>query len=81
MRDLDAAAEFYGRLGFRVGVRNRHPWGTENRLIQLSSSFIELITVGTGAAIPDHAEGRFSFGAFVRDYLRARAPVDHRSDP
>jgi hypothetical protein len=26
VRDLDAAAEFYGRAGFTVGGRNRHPW-------------------------------------------------------
>jgi hypothetical protein len=73
VHDLDAAGAFYGRLGFQVGPRNRHPWGTENRLIQFGSSFIELITVGPDAdAIPHHEEGRFSFGGFVRDYLRAR---------
>jgi catechol 2,3-dioxygenase-like lactoylglutathione lyase family enzyme len=74
VHDLDAAGAFYERLGFRVGARNRHPWGTENRLIQFASSFIELIAVGPEAhAIPDHEQGRFSFGAFVRDYLRRRA--------
>jgi catechol 2,3-dioxygenase-like lactoylglutathione lyase family enzyme len=25
VRDLDAAAELYRRLGFTVGARNRHP--------------------------------------------------------
>lgn len=73
VHDLDAAGAFYGSLGFRVGARNRHPWGTENRLIQFGSSFIELIALGPDAgAIPDHARGRFSFGAFVRDFLRER---------
>lgn len=73
VHDLDAAGAFYQRLGFQVGSRNRHPWGTENRLIQFGSSFIELITVGDDAeAIADHAPGRFSFGGFVRDYLRER---------
>jgi catechol 2,3-dioxygenase-like lactoylglutathione lyase family enzyme len=73
VRDLEAAALFYRRLGFQVGARNRHPWGTENRLIQLGTSFIELITVGpAAAAIPDFEPGRFSFGAFVRDYLSRR---------
>ena len=72
VRDLDAAAAFYQALGFQVGARNRHPWGTENRLIQFPHAFIELITLGAdAAAIPDHAPGRFSFGAFVRDYLRS----------
>jgi catechol 2,3-dioxygenase-like lactoylglutathione lyase family enzyme len=30
-RDLEAQAAFYRRLGFQVGTRNRHPWGTENQ--------------------------------------------------
>ncbi len=72
VHDLDAAGSFYERLGFRVGARNRHPWGTENRLVQFRSSFLELVTVADSAAIPTHAPGLFSFGAFVRDYLAAR---------
>jgi catechol 2,3-dioxygenase-like lactoylglutathione lyase family enzyme len=72
VRDLDTAGRFYERLGFRVGSRNRHPWGTENRLIQFPGSFIELISVGEGASIREHAERGFSFGAFVRDYLVRR---------
>ncbi len=72
VRDLDAAAAWYERLGFQVGARNRHPWGTENRLVQFGSSFLELITVGDPAGISPHAPGVFSFGAFVRDYLADR---------
>lgn len=73
VRDLDAAGAFYERLGFQVGARNRHPWGTENRLVQFRSSFLELITVGDNPAlIPPHQPGRFSFGAGVRDYLERR---------
>ncbi|QFU16433.1 VOC family protein [Microvirga thermotolerans] len=72
VRDLDGAASFYRRLGFQVGARNRHPWGTENRIVQFRSSFLELITVGEGAEIASHAERSFSFGAFVRDYLSER---------
>ena len=72
VQDLDQAASFYQRLGFQVGARNRHPWGTENRIVQLPSSFIELITVGEGAAIAPHRASAFSFGAFVQDYLRDR---------
>lgn len=70
--DLDRAAATFEELGFQVGARNRHPWGTENRLIQFRSSFLELITVADAGAIPPHAPGAFSFGAFVRDYLRHR---------
>ncbi len=72
VHDLDRAAGFYQRLGFQVGARNRHPWGTENRVIQFPGAFIELITVGEGASITPHRPGAFSFGAFVRDYLTHR---------
>ncbi|MBQ0822966.1 VOC family protein [Microvirga sp. HBU67558] len=72
VRDLDRAGSFYQRLGFQVGARNRHPWGTENRIVQLSNSFIELIAIGEGAAIAPHRASAFSFGAFVQDYLRDR---------
>jgi catechol 2,3-dioxygenase-like lactoylglutathione lyase family enzyme len=70
--DLDAAGAFYEKLGFKVGARNRHPWGTENRIVQFPGAFLELITVGEGADIPEHTDGHFSFGAFVQDYLKAR---------
>ena len=70
--DLDAMGAFYERLGFKVGARNRHPWGTENRIVQFPSAFLELITVGEEADIPPHAEGVFSFGAHISDYLKAR---------
>ena len=72
VHDLEAAADRYARLGFQVGARNRHPWGTENRLIQFRSSFLELITVADTGQIPPHAAGFFSFGAFVADYLAKR---------
>jgi catechol 2,3-dioxygenase-like lactoylglutathione lyase family enzyme len=72
VRDLDAAGDFYARLGFTVGARNRHPWGTENRIVQLDGSFLELITVADEALIPPPGPRYFSFGAFVRDYLAAR---------
>ena len=72
VHDLEDAADCYTRMGFQVGARNRHPWGTENRLIQFRSSFLELITVADAEQIPPHAHGFFSFGAFVADYLTKR---------
>jgi catechol 2,3-dioxygenase-like lactoylglutathione lyase family enzyme len=45
VRDLDAAAACYEALGFQVGARNRHPWGTHNRLVQLPGFFVEILTV------------------------------------
>ncbi|MFO1151349.1 MAG: VOC family protein [Alsobacter sp.] len=67
VHDLDAAGRVYEAMGFRVGARNRHPWGTENRIVQFPGTFLELITVGGGAEIPPHVGTSFSFGAFVRD--------------
>jgi hypothetical protein len=53
-------------------ARNRHPWGTENRLIQFPRNFIELITAGEGADIPPPEPGPFRFAAFVAAYLARR---------
>jgi catechol 2,3-dioxygenase-like lactoylglutathione lyase family enzyme len=69
VRDLDAAAEFYRRAGFTVGARNRHPWGTHNRIVQFQGCFIELITIGEPELILPTAAGSFSFGGFTRDFL------------
>lgn len=69
VRDLDAAGAFYGRLGFTVGARNRHPWGTHNRIVQFPGCFLELITVGEPELIEPQSPGHLSFGAFVRDAL------------
>jgi catechol 2,3-dioxygenase-like lactoylglutathione lyase family enzyme len=69
VRDLDAAAAFYSSAGFTVGARNRHPWGTHNRIVQFPGSFVELITVGEPRLIPSLPTGSFSFGGFTRDFL------------
>jgi catechol 2,3-dioxygenase-like lactoylglutathione lyase family enzyme len=69
VRDLDAAGELYARLGFTVGARNRHPWGTHNRIVQLPGFFVELLTVGESDKIAAAAPGTVSFGAFTRDFL------------
>ena len=72
VRDLDAAGDFYRRLGFTVGARNVHPWGTHNRIVQFKTSFIELLEIGEPAKIPPHGPRAFSFGAFNRDFVAAR---------
>lgn len=70
VRDLDRAAAFYERLGFRTTPRGVHPWGTHNRLVQFADrTFLELLTVGEPGKIADAAPGAFSFGAFNRDVL------------
>ena len=68
VRDLDAAAEFYQRAGFTVGARNKHPWGTHNRIVQFPGFFIELLTF----AEPDRlGDDGFSvlFAAYNRDFI------------
>jgi hypothetical protein len=72
VRDLDAAAEFYLRAGFTVGGRNRHPWGTHNRIVQLKNCYIEILEVAEPEKIVPHAARSFSFGAFHRDFLNRR---------
>ncbi len=69
--DLDAAAALYGRLGFKVGERNRHSraWGTQNHIVQLPGTFIELLAVADASGIAPHAPRHFSFGAHNRDFV------------
>jgi hypothetical protein len=70
--DLDAAAEFYSSAGFTVGARNRHAWGTHNRIVQLKNGYIEILEVAEPEKIPPHGARSFSFGAFNRDFLAVR---------
>src|SRR4030088_3002929 len=72
VRDLDAAAEFYRRAGFTVGARNRHAWGTHNRIVQLKNCYIEILEVAEPQKIVPHGARSFSFGAFNRDFLASR---------
>lgn len=68
VRDLDAAAALYRRLGFTVGARNHHPWGTHNHIVQLSGFFIELLTVAEPDKLGTYGLSTL-FGAFNRDFL------------
>ena len=72
VRDLDAAAEGWSALGFRVGGENRHPFGTKNRIVQFPGFFVELLAIADPDLIPEHEPRVFSFAAFHRDLL-ARA--------
>ncbi|KZL21907.1 hypothetical protein PsAD2_00336 [Pseudovibrio axinellae] len=69
VNSLKDAAEQWEQLGFKVTPYARHPWGTENRLIQLNGSFLEVLAIGEGAELSEPSEGVFSFGAFNRDFL------------
>jgi hypothetical protein len=67
VRDLDAAAEFYRRLGFTVGARNRHPWGTHNHIVQFPGFFIEVLTFAESDKLGDDGFSRL-FAAYNRDF-------------
>jgi len=68
VRDLDAAAALYRRLGFTVGARNRHPWGTHNHIVQLPGFFVELVTVAEPDKLGSDGFSRL-FGSFNRAFL------------
>jgi catechol 2,3-dioxygenase-like lactoylglutathione lyase family enzyme len=70
--DLDALAEFYGRLGFQVGARNRHDWGTLNNIVQFDGCFLELLTTEDGFERPGEDQPLASFTSVIDDYLDER---------
>ena len=70
--DLEAQAALYRRFGFQVGARNRHPWGTENHIVQFDGAFLELIGLGDGFAAPAASEAVFPFAGFLSAFLARR---------
>jgi len=74
-RDLEAQAALYRRLGFQVGARNRHAWGTENHIVQFAGAFFELIGLGEGFVAPSPQEDLFPFAGFVANYLDRREGI------
>jgi hypothetical protein len=68
VRDLDAGADLYRRLGFTVGARNRHPWGTHNHIVQLPGFFIEVLTMAEPDKLGDDGFSRL-FGDFNRRFI------------
>ena len=71
-RDLEALAGLYRRLGFQVGVRNRHPWGTENHIVQFDGCFLELIGLGEDFETPEPLASVYSFGGSLASFLQRR---------
>jgi len=68
VRDLEACAALYERLGFVVDARNRHDWGTHNRVVQLAGFFIELLTVAEPDKLGSDGLSQL-FGAHNRDFI------------
>lgn len=69
VNDLALARDAYGAMGFTMTPAAQHPFGTENSLVQLDGSFLELLAIGDRDAITEHGTSRFSFAAFNRDFL------------
>jgi hypothetical protein len=69
VHDLDGAAALYERLGFTVGARNQHAWGTHNRIIQLPGFFIELLTVAEPEKLSDEGFAKH-FGRHNQSFLQ-----------
>ncbi len=70
--DLPEQAALYRRLGFHVGARNRHPWGTENHIVQFDGAFLELIGLGDQFAAPHPSEAAYPFAGFLARHLGKR---------
>jgi hypothetical protein len=66
--DLDGAAALYRRLGFLVGGRNQHPWGTHNHIVQFPGFFVELLTVAEPQKVGDDGFSRL-FAGFNQSFL------------
>lgn len=71
-RDLDQCAAFFRRLGFTVGARNRHPWGTLNHIVQLDGTFLELIGTEPNFQRPSDDEPVYPFAGFLDRFLGLR---------
>ena len=69
VRDLEAAAALYRGLGFTVGARNRHPWGTHNHIVQFPGFFIELLTLAEPDKLGDDGFSRL-FGAYNGEFIQ-----------
>ncbi len=68
VRDLDAAAADYERIGFTVAPQMRHAgFGTANRIVLFGNNFIELV----GIVAPDELSGP---GFLIRDRLASHGP-------
>ncbi len=68
-RNLDALAEVFRRLGFIVGRRNRHPWGTVNHIVQFDGMFLELLGFAPDYEPVGVDEPAFPFAGFCARYL------------
>ncbi len=72
--DLAEAAYAFEALGFLVGERNRHPWGTENHIVQMPGVFLELIARAPEAGPLAPEDDAFPFAGFLAGQGASAAP-------
>jgi hypothetical protein len=72
--DLAGAAATFERLGFLVGPRNRHPWGTENQIVQFPGAFLELIALAPDYRPLDPDQDAFPFAGFLAGAAQSARP-------
>ena len=73
-RDLAGAAQACADLGFTVGRRNRHPWGTENHLVQFPGAFLELVALAPDYRPLSSEDDAFPFAGFLAGQGASREP-------
>jgi catechol 2,3-dioxygenase-like lactoylglutathione lyase family enzyme len=72
VHDLDGAKSAYERFGFTTTHKARHPFGTENVLVQLQGNFLELLGIAQPEKINPPEPGAFSFAHFNQSFLEKR---------
>ena len=72
VHDLDGAKSGYERFGFTTTPKARHPFGTENVLVQLQGNFLELLGIGQPEIIKPPEPGALCFAHFNQTFLDKR---------
>ena len=75
VRDIEATAARYRKLGFHTAPTGQHPWGTSTSLIMFDRSALELMGVYDDTLLDSHAVGSFRFGRHMADALAEREGV------
>ena len=75
VRDIEATAARYRKLGFNTAPTGQHPWGTSTSLIVFDRSALELMGVYDDTLLDSHAIGSFRFGRHMADALVEREGV------
>lgn len=75
VRDIEATAARYRKLGFNTAPTGKHPWGTSTSLIMFDRSALELMGIYDDTLLDSHAVGSFRFGRHMADALAEREGV------